>query len=228
MRSFFITGTDTGIGKTTITAALAACLKKNGIDVGVMKPVATGTSQNDPTSDASILRSASGVDDIIDLVNPVFMPIPASPYDACKILGIGFDRKIVFKNFEILQKRHNMLLVEGIGGIMTPLEKNYFVADMIKDMNLEAIIVTRSTLGTLNHTVMTVKICQNYKLPIKGIIVNNYCDKGEPVEKIAASTIHELTGIPILGVIPFVNDFKNFETMEHSVEKNIDWNSLIS
>jgi len=230
MKSFFITGTDTGVGKTTITAALAASIKKLGVDVGVMKPVATGIQQKSgfKSSDVSVLCQACGMDDPEDLVNPVFMPLPVSPYDASKILDIKFDREIIFEKFEKLKNKHEMLLVEGIGGIMTPLSRDYFVADMIKEMGLETIIVTRSTLGTLNHTAMTVRTCHDYKIPIKGIIVNSYDEKGGPAEKNSPSTIHEITNIPILGALPFVRDYQNVEMIISLVEKSIDLKSLIS
>jgi dethiobiotin synthetase len=230
VKSYFITGTDTGVGKTTVTAGLVLCIKKCGIDVGVMKPIATGVPQKSgfKSVDVSLLSRASGVNDAEDLINPIFLPIPLSPYDACKMLELGFDKKIIFKRFQQLQKLHQMLLVEGIGGIMTPLSKDYFVADMIKEMGLETIIVTRSTLGTLNHTMMTVNICHYYQIPIKGIIVNNYNEKGSYAEKNAPSTICEITNIPILGVLPFVKDYQNLEMMIPHIEKNVDLKSLIS
>lgn len=230
MKSYFITGTDTGVGKTTITAALAACIQKLGVDVGVMKPIATGIPQKSGfrSSDVSVLCDACETNDAEDLVNPIFMPLPASPYDVSKILDLKFDKEIIFENFQKLKDKHKMLLVEGIGGIMTPLSKNYFVVDMIKNMGLETIIVARSTLGTLNHTMMTVKICHQYEIPIKGIIINNYDEKGGTAEKNSPSTIHEITNIPILGILPFVRDYRNVEMMISHVEKNIDLKSLIS
>ena len=230
MKSYFITGTDTGVGKTTITAALAACIKKLGVDVGVMKPVATGIQQKSgfKSSDVSVLCQACGADDAEDLVNPVFMPLPASPYDVSKILDLKFDKEIIFEKFERLKNKHKMLLVEGIGGIMTPISRDYFVADMIKAMGLETIIITRSTLGTLNHTMMTVNTCRNYQIPIKGIIINNYDEKGGPAEKNSPSTIHEITNVPILGILPFVRGYQNVEMMIPHIEKNIDLKSLIS
>ena len=230
MKSYFITATDTGVGKTTITAALAASIKKSGIDVGIMKPVATGVSQKTgfKSSDVSILHHAAKVTDPENEVNPIFMPLPVSPYDASKILDLKFDKKIIFEQFAKLKNKHEMMLVEGIGGILTPLTRDYFVADLIKDLGLETIIVTRSTLGTLNHTMMTIKTCRDYKIPIKGILVNNYDEKGGPAEKNSPTTIHEITGVPILGVLPFIRDYENLEEMIPHVEKNIDLKSLIS
>ena len=230
MKSYFITGTDTGVGKTHVTATLAACIKKLGINVGVMKPVATGIPQKSgfKSSDVSLLCHASGVDDSEDTVNPIFMPIPSSPYDASKMLNIEFKPEIIFEKFEKLKQKYEMLLVEGIGGIMTPLSKDFFVADMIKKMQLETIIVTRSTLGTLNHTMMTVNTCRDYEIPVKGIIINNYDERGSPAEKNSPLTIHEITKIPILGTIPFVRDCQNVEMMIPFVEKNVDLKSLIS
>ena len=230
MKSYFITGTDTGVGKTAVTATLAMCMKKHGIDVGVMKPVATGFPQKNgfKSHDVSVLCNACGVDDTEDMINPIFMPIPASPYDACKILDILFDKKLILDKFAELQNKHEILFVEGIGGILTPLTKNYFVADMIKDMGLETIIITRSTLGTLNHTMMTVKTCHDYQIPIKGIIINNYDKDGGPAENNSPSTIHEITNIPILGILPYVKDYHSLSMIIPHLERNIDLKSLIS
>jgi len=229
MKSYFITATDTGVGKTTVTSALATCMQKLGINVGVMKPVATGIVQKTgfKSSDVSMLYRAVKVNDSEDDINPIFMPSPISPYDASKVLDLKFDKKIIFEKFAKLQSRHDMMLVEGIGGILTPLSRNYFVADMIKEMGLETIIVTRAALGTLNHTMMTVNTCRDRNIPITGIIVNNYDENGGLAEKNAPTTLHEITGIPILGVLPFVKDCENTSALIPHVEKNIDLKSLI-
>ncbi len=230
MKSYFITATDTGVGKTTVTSALAACIQKRGINVGVMKPVATGVVQKTgfKSSDVSILHRASKVRDSEDEINPIFMPLPVSPYDASKVLDLKFDKKIIFEKFAKLKSKHDMMLVEGIGGILTPLSRDYFVADLIQELGLETIIITRPTLGTLNHTMMTINTCHNYKIPVAGIIINNYDENGGPAEKNAPTTIHEITGVPILGVLPFVRDYENLETMTAQIEKNLDLKSLIS
>jgi len=230
VKSFFVTGTDTGVGKTVITATLAMCLRKLGIDVGVMKPISSGIPQKTgfKSSDVSLLCEAAGITDSEEMINPVFLPIPTSPYDATKILNVSIDMPLIFEKFQNLIKTHQMLLVEGIGGIMTPITKNFFVADMIKAMGLDTIIVTRSTLGTLNHTIMTLSMCKDYEIPVKGMIVNYFDEQGGPAEKNAPATLYELTGIPILGIIPFVKDYQKLDTMVNIVEKNIDLNSFIS
>ncbi|HSB57877.1 MAG TPA: dethiobiotin synthase [Nitrosopumilaceae archaeon] len=230
MKAFFITGTDTGVGKTAITAGLAGSMKKLGVNVGVMKPIATGIPQKIgfKSADVSIITGASSVKDSEDLINPVFLPIPTSPYDASKLLSVPIDMPLILERYTKLLSIHDVLLVEGIGGIMTPITKNLFVADMIKTMNIEAIIVTRSTLGTLNHTMLTCQICKDYGIKVKGIIINNFDEKGSIAEKNSPVTLHEICGLCILGVVPFIRDFSEIETMIEMVGKKIDIKSLIS
>jgi len=230
VKAYFITGTDTGVGKTSITAGLAGAMRKIGIDVGVMKPIATGLPSKTgfKSSDVTKLVEASSVKDPENLINPVFLPLPTSPYDATKLLELSVDMPLIFEQFKKLLSLHEIVLVEGIGGIMTPIAKNFFVADMIKKMDIEVIIVTRATIGTLNHTVMTCKMCKDYGIKIRGLVINNFDEKGTPAEKNAPVTLYELTGVPILGTIPFIRDLNSIEKIIESVEKNIDVSSLIS
>lgn len=230
MRSIFVTATDTGVGKSVVTASLAMSLKKKGINVGVMKPIATGVPRKTgfKSSDVFLLAESSGVTESEDVLNPIFVPLPVSPYDASKILGIKFDINKIKENFEKLAKLHDMVLVEGIGGIMTPIRADFHLIDLIKILKLDTLIVTRATLGTLNHTLLTVNACRQHKIPIKGIIINNFDGNGGPAEKNTPSTIHELTRLPILGVIPFMKDFQKIESMVDYIEKNFDLNYLIS
>ncbi len=230
MKAYFITGTDTGVGKTSITAGLAGSLRNIGMDVGVMKPIATGVPNKTgfKSSDVAKLVDAASVKDPEDLINPVFLPLSTSPYDATKLLELSIDMPLIFEQFKKLLSMHEILLVEGIGGIMTPITKNFFVADMIKGMGIETIIVTRATIGTLNHTVMTCKMCKDYGIKIRGLVINNFDQKGTPAEKNAPTTLYELTNVPILGIIPFIKDLNKIEKMIEHVGKNIDVKSLIS
>jgi dethiobiotin synthetase len=230
VKAYFITGTDTGVGKTVITAGLAGSMRKLGVNVGVMKPIATGIQQKTgfKSLDVAILADASRTKDPEDLINPVFLPIPTSPYDATKLLSLPVDMPLILTKFTKLLSTHDVLLVEGIGGVMTPITKNFFVADMIKAMGIETIIVTRATLGTLNHTMMTYKMCKDYDIKVKGLVINNFDEKGTTAEKNAPVTLHEITGLDILGVVPFIKNYDKIDTMIEAVGKKIDVKALIS
>lgn len=226
MKSLFITGTDTDVGKTYVTAGLALALKKRGINVGIMKPFAAGQMQQNgfKSKDVEMLATAADVDESEDLLNPQFFDIPASPYTAYKELGVRPKIKPVLRAFETLSKKHDVVLVEGIGGIMAPILKNYYVADMIRDMNLEVVIVTNRKIGAINHTVMTCRMCDFYKIPIKGIVINDM-GPGYPISGLKRD-IEALLEIKVLGVIPFIRDIKSSDVSE-IFEEYIKMNALI-
>ena len=226
MKSLFITGTDTDVGKTYITAGLAITLRKMSIDVGVMKPFAAGVAQKKgfKSEDVEILSNAAQINDSESLVNPQFFSISASPYTAWKKLKIKPKIPLILSSFKKLSKMHEMMLVEGMGGTLTPILKNYYVTNLIKDMKIPAVIVTRSKVGTVNHTLMTVMMCQKYKIPIKGIIINNF-DKGYPINQLKKD-LESLTGIKVLGSIPFIKDMSD-KSLYGIFKKNIDMKSLL-
>ena len=226
MKSIFITGTDTDIGKTYITAGLAVTLRKMGVDIGVMKPFAAGNAQKNgfKSEDVEILSKAAQVNDSENLVNPQFFPIPASPYTAWKKLKIKPKIPTILKSFKKLSHLHEMLLIEGMGGVMTPILKDYYIANLIKEMKIPTIIVTRSKVGTVNHTIMTVKFCEKFKIPIKGIIINNF-DKGYPVKQLK-NDLEGLTGVKVLGSIPFLKNLSD-ASLYRTFKKNIDMKTIL-
>jgi len=226
LKSLFITGTDTDIGKTYITAGLAVTLRKSGMDVGVMKPFAAGRAQKKgyKSEDIVILSRAAMVCDPEKLVNPQFFKIPASPYTAWKTLKTKPKISTILSSFKKLTKLHDMILVEGMGGIMTPILKNYYITNLIKAMKIPTVIVTRSKVGTVNHTIMTVKMCEKYKIPIKGIIINDF-DKGYPIRELKRD-LENLTGVKVLGSIPFIRDMSD-TSLNRIFKKNIDLKSLL-
>ena len=226
LKSLFITGTDTDVGKTYITAGLAVALRKMDVDVGVMKPFAAGSAQKKgyKSEDIEILSRAAQVNDPENLVNPQFFSIPASPYTACKKLKTKPKVSTILSSFKKLSKLHDMLLVEGMGGIMTPILKNYYITNLIKEMKIPTVIVTRSKIGTVNHTLMTVKMCEKYKIPIKGIIINNF-NKGYPIKDLTRD-LENLTGVHVLGSIPFIKDMSN-ASLSRIFKKNLDLKLLL-
>ena len=227
MKSYFITGTDTGVGKTCVVAGLARALKQNQINVGVMKPYASGSKTHTKfrSEDVEILVDAAQVNDSEDLVNPYFFPFPASPFSASKKLGITIDNNLVLQRFKKLQQLHDVILVEGIGGILTPILSNYYVINLIKDMNLDTIIVASSKVGTINHTLMTCKMCEKYNVTIRGLIINDY-ESGYNTSELKQD-FEDLIGVSILGITPRIDPF-NIETFSQIISKKIDLKSLIN
>ncbi len=226
MKSLFITGTDTDVGKTYITVGLGVTFRKMGIDVGVMKPFAAGRAQKKgyKSEDIVIISRAAQACDPENLVNPQFFPIPASPYTAWKNLKTKPKISTILSSFKKLTKLHDMILVEGMGGIMTPILKDYYVTNLIKEMKIPTVIVTRSKVGTVNHTIMTCKMCEKYKIPVKGIIINNF-DAGYPVKELTRD-LQNLTGVKVLGSIPFIKDMSN-ASLYRIFKKNIDLKLLL-
>ena len=228
LNSIFVTGTDTDVGKTYVTAGLAVTLRKMKIDVGVMKPFAAGTAQKTgfKSEDVEILANAAQVNDSEILLNPQFFPIAASPYTAMKTLKIKPNIKLILNRFKKLSKLHSMILVEGMGGIMTPIIEDYFVTNLIKDMKLPTIIVTRTKVGTVNHTIMTCKMCEKYKIPVKGIVINNFDANGYLIKELKRD-LENLTNMPVLGSIPFIDDMSD-ASLYRIFKKNIDFKSLLN
>lgn len=226
LKSLFITGTDTDVGKTYVTAGLAVVLRKMDVDVGVMKPFAAGSVQKKgyKSEDIEILSRAAHACDPENLVNPQFFPIPASPYTAWKKLKTKPKIPTILSSFKKLSKLHDMLLVEGMGGIMTPILKDYYITNLIKEMKIPTIIVTRSKVGTVNHTIMTVHMCEKYKIPVKGIIINDFED-GYPVKDLTKD-LQNLTGVPVLGSIPFIKDMSD-ASLNRIFKKNLNLKLLM-
>ena len=208
MNSFFITGTDTDVGKTCVSAAIAKYLFDKGVNVGVMKPFASGykESADSISEDVEILLKYSGSNDPIELVNPYYFEIPTSPYDACKQLNLEIDMSKVVDAYKQLTAIHDVVIVEGIGGIMTPIYRNYFVSDLISELNLDSFIVTGSKIGTVNHLMLTYEHAQKKNLNTLGILVNQNVSDGYELSNLKQQ-IFGLTGKKVSGAIPYSSSF---------------------
>jgi len=222
MKSFFITGTDTDVGKTCVTAALITMIKRSGKDVGFMKPFATGHKQNSEfkSSDVESLESISKTNDSDELLNPYFFSIPASPFTAAKKLDIEINLSFVHSAYDKLLSIHDCVLVEGIGGVMTPIKSDYTVCNLIKDLGLGTIIVCDSKIGTVNHTLMTCKMCESYGITIIGIVINSVTKNGYNITELKHD-LEELTGKPVLGGIEHIDNFE-LEKFIENFSQNIE------
>ncbi len=197
--AIFITATDTNVGKTVTTYALATMLKSQGYDVGVMKPVQCGGT------DAKFLKDRLGISDALDLINPCYGKEPLSPHVAFRRAGKKVDMKKIKTAFDILCSRHDVVLVEGAGGIMAPLTNTLFNADLIKTLNIPTIIVSRLGLGTINHTILTINQAKAYGIKIEGLIFSDTNPKSKSLaEKTNPKEIEKITKVKVLGIIPYL------------------------
>ncbi len=203
----FITGTDTGVGKTVVAAALALCLKRRGIQVAVMKPVETGVGNHDGRpSDGDRLRSVVGVDDPIELISPYRFSPPLAPLDAARLGGITIDVKRIVDAYRQLAARQALLIVEGVGGVMVPLTPRLLVRDLIAQLSLPAVVVGRATIGGVNHALLTVEGLRQRGITIVGIALNlaeppHGSSEGPRQEDSTVGLVREFSGVPVIGPI---------------------------
>ena len=227
-KGLFITGTDTGVGKTAVAAAFAAYLRKRGVNVGVMKPVTTGVG----TSDADILMKAAGVRDSKESVSPYRLKEALAPHLASSLENVDIDLAWLLQLYEELSKRHEYMIVEGAGGILVPLKMNFFMADLIKMFELPLLVVSRPTLGTINHTLLTIRYAQMMGIPVRGMV---FCYDRDYKRGIAEDTnpaeLEKITDIRVVGEMPFIKNLKlnrkdGIEKLLEVMEANLKLDAL--
>jgi len=197
----FITGTDTGVGKTVVTGALAWALGQSGIDVTVMKPLQTGT-ELPGASDLEFAEKVAGKSyPSEDHCSYRFLH-PLSPLAASRLEGREISPGKIKKAFDRLSAAHDLVIVEGAGGLLVPILENYLMSDLASDLGLSLILVTRPGLGTLNHTALTVASAKSRGLEVMGIVINNFPSEPGLAETTNPALLSEMTGLPILGVLP--------------------------
>ena len=206
-KGIFITGTDTDVGKTVVAAGLAGAIKAKGIDVGVMKPVATGavrTPDGLVSTDVQFLIKSIECNDEPELLNPITLETPLSPLVASRLEKCEIELDKIRDAYSTLSQRHDFIVVEGIGGILVPIKEDYFVSDMIKDLDIPSIIVARPGLGTINHAMLTIREAQRMGIEVRGFIINGVDEqKAGIAEKTNPEVIKQISHLPLLGVLPF-------------------------
>jgi dethiobiotin synthetase len=198
------TGTDTGVGKTLVTAAVARSLRARGRDVVVCKPVATGAQPAGGrwlSEDTALLAEAAGMGDNWEAVTPFAFPDPVAPPLAARRRGVALELAEIAAEVRRRRRPGAALLVEGVGGLLCPLTETATVADLAGELALPLVVVARRSLGTLNHTLLTLEAARARGLAVAGVVVSETV----PPEGLADETnVDELRrlGVPVLAVVP--------------------------
>lgn len=207
-KAWFITGTDTNVGKTFVSTGLARAFKRRGLSAGVMKPVETGCPTVDGVlapEDALALKEASGSKDPIDLINPFRYGPALAPLIASETEGRLIVPALIKKNFDLIRSTHDATIVEGAGGLLVPVTHDMTMAGIAHLLDIPVIIVAAQRLGVINQTAMTVECAKARGLSIAGVILNNLSEpgSGDIGIKYNASAIERLTGVKILAEVPY-------------------------
>lgn len=214
-RGVFVTGTDTDVGKTVIAAGLTTALRSRNIRATYFKPVQSGCQEEDGqliAGDARLAQTMAGLTEPLALLTPIVLKLPLAPAVAAAQAGVRIDLEDIAKAYRNLTARYDFLVVEGAGGLYVPLVDNAFlVLDLARWLGLPVLVVARPGLGTINHTVMTVKTVEQAGLPVVGIIINQYPDNPNLAARTNPEIIEAVSGRPVLAKVPVIADLKSSE-----------------
>lgn len=223
LRGVFIVGTDTGIGKTVVAAALNAVFHRGGVDAVPMKPVQTGCHRKSGghrvSDDLEFCLNVAGINPSTkerNLMAPYCFKMPASPHLASEQEGQSIDMAVIRDCYRRLTRRHGLVILEGAGGLLVPLTRKKTTRDLIRLLNVPVIVVARPGLGTINHTLLTLNELNRAKIPVAGVIVNNASHRKHGlIEKDNENIIAALGGYPVIASLPYLPDINktsvNFE-----------------
>lgn len=211
-KNIFITATGTDVGKTYVSALLLKTLREAGLNAGYYKAALSG---NSPDNDAEYVKRIAGLSET-PLVSYIY-ETPVSPHLAARLENNLPELETIRRDFQKVSGQHDYLIMEGSGGIICPLrydEQKIFLTDIVKDLNLSAVVVAGCGLGTINSTMLTVEYLRQQKISCRGIIFNRY--RGGIMEDDNIAMLGEMTGLPILAVLK-----ENQENLESEIVKKI-------
>ncbi|NTV12714.1 MAG: dethiobiotin synthase [Desulfobulbaceae bacterium] len=203
-RQLFITATDTGVGKTLLSGLLLGYLREQGLQAGYQKWVATGCGET--VADLERVRELAGgeVEPVrLDLQVPYRFEYPASPHLAAARAGREIDPMVLMTAYENLKGNYEILLVEGVGGVLVPLRRDLLLADLVARLRLPTLLVARSGLGTLNHTLLSLEALRRREIPLLGVLFTDEPDADETIAADNLKTISELGQVQVFGRLPW-------------------------
>ena len=192
--SLFLTGTDTNVGKTYVAALIVRALRKAGLDCVGMKPICCGER-----ADAEALHAACDGAIPLNDVNPVWLRTPAAPYTAAMIENRAIDLALIRETFTRLRAEHASLIVEGVGGWLVPIARDYFISDLAAEFALPVAVVVANKLGALNHALLTIESIRERGLECAGVIMNHVTSAADDIAAITnRGVLEDILGVPVL------------------------------
>ncbi len=225
-KAIFVTGTDTGIGKTIVTGLLARFLKEKGKNVITQKWIQTGSSglTSDIETHLEIMGlSKNDIKKYLPYVSPYIFKAPCSPHLACKSEGKKISAEKIKRSFKILSGEFDFVIIEGVGGALVPFNEKSLVIDIAKELDLAVLVVAGNELGAINHTLLTIEALKNRGMKLLGVIFNNA--KGEDKKILADNPriIQALSREKVFGVLPWIEEhdklYKKFIPIGQRIEK---------
>jgi dethiobiotin synthetase len=202
----FVTATDTEVGKTVIAGAIANHFLRQSKKVAVLKPIATGCvprREGLVSEDAEFLASCADARFPLDIICPVRYREPLAPAVAADRAKQPVDYDAIARSLEMMTQQSDIIVIEGIGGLMVPLDPQHTTLDLARWLRLPTVIVARPTLGTLNHTLLTVEALRRAGIPIAGVVINRYpAESASIAEESNPRTIEKHARVPILAIVP--------------------------
>ncbi|MEN8126449.1 MAG: dethiobiotin synthase [Planctomycetota bacterium] len=202
----FITGTDTGVGKTLIAGGIAAVLRGQGLKVGVFKPIASGC-RNDGgliSDDTEFLAMCADADYLLSVITPVTYKTPAAPITCVQLEGRAIDYEAIVTAYNYLCENTDVVIVEGIGGVMVPIDDEHTVLDLAAEFNLPTVIVARPNLGTINHSLLTIEAVRSAGLPVAGLVISGYnAFEADIAEETSPDVICNFSNTNLLSIVPY-------------------------
>jgi len=223
-RGLFITGTDTGVGKTFVAAGLARCLRDRGVRPGVLKPVETGCplrrGKRVPR-DGSFLKHMAGANEPIEEIVPYRLAAPLAPQVAAEKEGVRIRTQRIHSAFRKISSRYACTLVEGAGGVLVPVNRKYSMLNLIEQFGLPVLLVGRIGLGTLNHTLLSLQCLARHGIPVAGIVLNDPNGCRDLSARSNRSTLEQWSSVAILGNIPHSKGVRMTRGFEDEIARHV-------
>jgi len=225
MEGIFVTGTDTGVGKTIVTGLLADFLSKHGYNCVTQKWVETGSKflSQDIKSHLKLMRkNESFFSSHLSFMSPYVFKFPSSPHLSARLENKIIRIEKIKKSYKYLAGKFEFVIVEGAGGVLVPINKKTFLIDIVKRLKLGVVVVVGNKLGAINHTFLTIEALNLRKIKILGIVFNNFLQgENENILKDNAKIVKELSKENILGVLSFAKDVETLYNKFKLIGKNI-------